>query len=68
MYGVVDRFEGEYAVLQTDDGEMLNIRKNLLPVDIHEGDVVDLNHMTIDKKETFSRKNDIRKLAEELFK
>lgn len=67
MYGVVDRFEGKYAVLEADNGRMLNIEKLLLPEDIREGDVVNLDDMTVDKRETENRKNVIQKLAEELF-
>ncbi|HHV18435.1 MAG TPA: DUF3006 domain-containing protein [Thermoanaerobacterales bacterium] len=68
MYGVVDRFEGKYAVLEDDDGRILNIKKHLLPKDIQEGDVIDLDTMTVVKNETEKRKNIIEKLADELFK
>lgn len=67
MYAVVDRFEGKYAVLETDDGRMLNVKRQLLPEDTREGDVVNLDDMTVDKNETEVRKNIIRKLADELF-
>lgn len=67
MYAVVDRFEDKYAVLETDDGQMLNIKRQLLPEDTKEGDVVNLDDMTVDKNETEIRKNIIRKLADELF-
>ncbi|AEE90874.1 conserved protein of unknown function [Tepidanaerobacter acetatoxydans Re1] len=67
MYAVVDRFEDKYAVLETDDGQMLNIKRQLLPEDTKEGDVVNLDDMTVDKNETEIRKNVIRKLADELF-
>jgi hypothetical protein len=66
--GVVDRFEGKYAVLEDDDGRILNIKKHLLPKDIQEGDVIDLDTMTVVKNETEKRKNIIEKLADELFK
>ncbi len=67
MYAVVDRFEDKYAVLETDDGQMLNIKRQLLPEDTKEGDVVNLDDMTVDKNETEIRRNVIRKLADELF-
>lgn len=67
MYAVVDRFEDKYAVLETDDGQMLNVKRQLLPEDTKEGDVINLDDMTVDKNETEIRKNIIRKLADELF-
>lgn len=67
MFGVVDRFEGEFAVIETDNGKILNLKISLLPKDISEGDVINLDKMTIDKEETEKRKNEIEKIAEELF-
>jgi hypothetical protein len=67
MYGVVDRFEGKYAVLETDNGRILNIKKHLLPEGIQEGDVVNLDNMTVLEEETEKRKKVVEKLAEELF-
>lgn len=67
MYGVIDRFEGEFAVIETDDGKTMNIKKNLLPIDAREGDVIDLKSLTVNKKETIRRKEYIRKLADKLF-
>ena len=37
MFIVIDRFEGEYAVVETEDSKMFNIPKSLLP-DAKEGD------------------------------
>lgn len=39
---IVDRFEGNIAVLETDDG-MINIEKSKLAGDIMESDVIVLN-------------------------
>ena len=36
---VVDRFEGDYAVLETDSG-MIDVEKSCLADDIREGDVI----------------------------
>ncbi|MCQ2491210.1 MAG: DUF3006 domain-containing protein [Ruminococcus sp.] len=35
----IDRFEGDYAVLETDEG-MVSIHRAHLPSSAHEGDVV----------------------------
>ena len=31
MYGTVDRFEGDYAIIETDDGQVINTKKNSSP-------------------------------------
>lgn len=67
MYGVIDRFESNFAVIETDDKKIMNIKRSLLPSKAREGDVIDLESMAVDKKETFRRKEYIRKLAENLF-
>ena len=36
---VIDRFEGDYAVLETDDG-MMNIHRGHLPSSAREGDAL----------------------------
>lgn len=60
---IIDRFEGEFAVVETEDKEMLNIPHKLLP-DACEGDVVTI---TIDKDETEKRKKNIKNLMNDLF-
>lgn len=39
---IIDRFEGEYAVIETEDG-MINVNREFLPADAREGDVVTIN-------------------------
>lgn len=41
MKGIIDRIEGEYVVLEVE-GEMIDIKKTLMPKDIKEGDIVEL--------------------------
>ncbi|HHW03781.1 MAG TPA: DUF3006 domain-containing protein [Thermoanaerobacterales bacterium] len=67
MFAVIDRFEGEFAIIETYDRKMMNIKRNLLPSKAREGDVIDLESMTVDFKETLRRKDEMRKLAEDLF-
>lgn len=38
--GVIDRFEGDTAVISLDDGQKLHYPKSLLSADAHEGSVV----------------------------
>lgn len=64
---IIDRFEGEYAVVEYTDGQgtekFANIAKVLLP-DAKAGDVV---RIALDKEETEARAKKINTLMEELF-
>ena len=70
MRMVIDRFEGDYAVCERDDRTMLNIKKNKLPAEAKEGDIlaVDGDAISIDLRETSKRKERAEKLMKELFK
>ena len=37
MWYAVDRFEGEWAVLQDDEGQSHNVERSRLPQDIRQG-------------------------------
>lgn len=37
MKAVIDRFEGEVAVLELEDGGLLTVQRSLLPPDAREG-------------------------------
>lgn len=39
---IIDRFEGEYAVVETDSG-MIDIERSKLPENAAEGDVIELH-------------------------
>ena len=49
----IDRFEGDYAVLETDEG-MVNIHRAHLPSSAREGDIVNYSNggFSIDRAET----------------
>lgn len=66
--GIIDRFEGEYAVVEFD-GITEDILKTELPADIKAGDtlIFDNNKITIDTVATDSRKEEIITLMDELF-
>ncbi len=60
MKVVIDRFEGDFALVEMEDKTILPVPKTLfLPLSPKEGDVVDIS---IDRAETQSRlqKNDAR--------
>lgn len=63
MQVIIDRFEGEYAVVETDSGNFVNLPKILIP-DAHEGDVVDI---IINTEETSKRSENIQNLMDDLF-
>ncbi|MGH4051721.1 MAG: DUF3006 domain-containing protein [Clostridium sp.] len=69
MKGIIDRFEGGYAVVEIDDGsKMINIDKILLPKGAKEGMVLQLDKsITIDIDETKKRKEKIEKLTADLW-
>ena len=61
---IIDRFEGEYAVVETDKG-MINIPRADLPTGAKEGDALKL---TIDADGTKARKKRIDGMMNSLFK
>ena len=63
MKVIIDRFEGNYAVVEIDVGKFVNIPKILLP-NAKEGDVIKIEK---DKKETKNRKKIIQKLMNDVF-
>ncbi|WP_342435890.1 DUF3006 domain-containing protein [Paenibacillus sp. FSL L8-0436] len=66
--GIVDRFEGECAVIEFD-GKTEDILKSELPEEVKAGDtlIFEDGAVTIDKEETTARKNEIDNLMDELF-
>ncbi len=66
--GIIDRFEGELAVVEFDD-EMKDIPKSKLPKKANVGDVLifDGDKITISKEETGKLKKEIDDLMDELF-
>ena len=63
MKVIIDRFEGEFAVVEIETGKCINIPKILIP-NSKEGDVVNIG---IDEKETEDRKKYIQDLMNNVF-
>lgn len=63
MKVIIDRFEGEFAVVEIAKGSFANIPK-LLVEGAKEGDVISIE---IDRNETEARKKNIKNLMEDLF-
>jgi len=62
---VIDRFEGQWAVIEYGR-ETFNLPRKMLPTDAREGDVLNIN-ISIDRAESRKREREITKLADELF-
>ncbi len=60
---IIDRFEGEYAVVEMEDKTMVNIPRILLK-GAKEGDVVSIE---VDKEGTVEREKRIKKLMDDVW-
>ncbi len=63
---IIDRFEGEYALIEMNR-KIFHIPKSLLPKGAKEGDVINIT-ITLDPEATAKLKKDVNALANELFK
>ncbi|HHT09799.1 MAG TPA: DUF3006 domain-containing protein [Candidatus Atribacteria bacterium] len=63
----IDRFEAQWAVLETPDGKTINYPRNLLPKDAKEGDVFDLN-IDMNQKASEERKTNFKGIVDDLKK
>ena len=62
---IIDRFEGEYAVVECEE-KILNLHRCLLPPEAKEGDILDI-HISINVEKTELAKNKMEKLFHKLF-
>lgn len=63
MKVIIDRFEGEYAVVEIDVGKFADLPRVLIP-DAKQGDVINI---TVDKEDTAKRKEVILDLMNQVF-
>lgn len=68
MKGIVDRFEGEYVVIEIN-GKTQDFKRDQVDSEVKEGDVVVLQNgiWRTDLDETNKRSSDIKKLMNELW-
>lgn len=66
---IIDRFEGNFAVCETENKKMINIEKSKLPGEAKAGDVIIQTEdgYRIDKDGTDRRKERISKLMNDLW-
>lgn len=63
---IIDRFEGQWVVIATDDRNTFNIPRNLLPINAKEGDVVTLT-VVIDQNTTQKQRQKTKQLLDNFF-
>lgn len=63
MQVIIDRFEGNFAVVELPTGTFVDLPKELVP-DAQEGDIIDI---TINHQATEAQAERIQKLMDELF-
>lgn len=63
MKVIIDRFEGDYAVVEIDKEKFVNLPKELVP-NAKEGDVIIIR---VDHEETNKRKEHVKDLMNQLF-
>ena len=62
---IIDRFEGEWVVIE-DDCQSFRIPRKLLPAEAGEGDALDFR-IKVDNSSTVERQKKITRLADSLF-
>ena len=69
MKVIIDRFEGNFAVCEKEDRQMMDIERVKIPVAAKEGDVLDISNdkITIDSETTEKRKKEIEELTKDLW-
>jgi len=69
MKVIIDRFEGDFAVCEKEDRQMLDIEKIKIPITAKEGDVLNIinDRITIDSETTEKRKKGIEELTKDLW-
>ena len=64
MKVIIDRFEGQYAVVELDNGDFVSVPRMVLPNLADEGDVITIE---IDEDATDQRRKRIEGLMEKLW-
>lgn len=62
---IIDRFEGDFAIVEFEDRTFTNMPKKLIPFGASEGTVLIIK---VDQEETEKLKAEISRFAKDLFK
>lgn len=69
MIGVIDRFEGDFAIIELENEKVINIERKKIPSGAKEGYVINIdNVITIDLEETKKRRKFISHLIDDMWK
>ena len=66
---IIDRIEGDFAVIESNDGTMVNIPKNKIIGDFKEGDILvqNLEFFKVDSELTKKRKEEIEQMMKSMW-
>lgn len=62
---IVDRFEGNIAVIELENGQMIDCPKALLPANAKEGSIINI---TVDENATNAKLKEVTERMNKLFK
>lgn len=62
---IIDRFENEFAVVETENGDFIDMPKSLLPSESEEGSII---YITLAEDETAKRRNEMKTKMNNIFK
>ncbi|HHV32522.1 DUF3006 domain-containing protein [Caproiciproducens sp. LBM24188] len=64
MKYTIDRFEGEFAVVELENQQFVNIPRSAIPMEAKEGDILNVQ---VDHEETEKRRKHIQKLMDDVW-
>lgn len=68
MFGIIDRFEENFAVIELDDNKIININMDKIPRDARVGDVLRIERdIVVDYDQTRKRKKIIEDLTNDIW-
>ncbi|HBV86168.1 DUF3006 domain-containing protein [Desulfosporosinus sp.] len=63
---IIDRFENEWAIVETQNRTNFNLPRSVLPADLKEGDVIDIQ-VSINTEATKQRSKKVKSLLDNFF-
>lgn len=65
MY-IIDRFEGDWAIIETENRTLFNLPRSVMPTELKEGDVIKIM-VSIDPQSTIQRSKSSKSLLDNFF-